>query len=97
MREICSGELVCGRSVRRKRLERGVGLKGNAKAGQAVEPFEEGGVERQTEVGEGVDLNWVVGVVGGEHAGGGCGGFGQRGTLVEDGDAMTAVMQFESE
>jgi hypothetical protein len=42
-------------------------------------------------------MEWrgVVGIVCGEHTGGGDGGFGERIGAVEDGDAGAAMMEFE--
>lgn len=39
----------------------------------------------------------VVGIAGGEHAGGGGGCLGEGSAAVEDGDAGSAVMEFEGE
>ena len=80
-----------------KGLQGGVGLEGDADAGESVEAVEEGGVEREAEVGERVELRRVVGIVGGEHSGGGGGGFGEWSGAVEDGDADAAVVEFEGE
>jgi hypothetical protein len=78
-------------------LQGGVGLEGNAEAGEDAEAVEEVGVERDTQVGEGAELGRVVRIAGGEHSGGGGGGFGERDGLIQHADADAALMKFEGE
>lgn len=52
-------------------MEREVGLKWNATIGDVCDVFEKGGVEGKREIGKSLQLGWVAGIVGGEHAGGG--------------------------
>ena len=42
-------------------------------------------------------LRGIVGIAGGEHAGGGGGGLGEGSAAVEDSDAGSAVVEFEGE
>jgi hypothetical protein len=98
MVEVVRGEdVVGGGDVVGKRLQGGVGVEGNANAGEFADAFEEGGVEREAEVGERTELRGVVGVGGGEHSGGGGGGFCERGVALEHGDAEAAVVEFKGE
>ena len=48
--------VTCGWAAGRERLQGGVGLEGNADAGEDMEAVEEVGVEREAEVGEGAEL-----------------------------------------
>jgi len=97
------GEFVCGeyvggsRDVRRERLQGGVGVEGDANAGEGVDAIEKGRVEVEAEFGERTQLGGIVGVVCGEHSGGRGGRFGEWGGAVEHGDAEAAVVEFESE
>jgi hypothetical protein len=61
----------CAGGARRESLERGVGLEGDADAGEDVELIEKVGIEREAEVGKGTELRWVMRVVGGQHSSGG--------------------------
>jgi chromosome segregation ATPase len=74
-----------------------VGLEGNTDAGENAEPVEEGGIEREAQVGKGAKLGRVVGIADGEHSGGGSGGFGERGGLVQHGDTDAPVMELKGE
>jgi hypothetical protein len=70
--ELCGGEfIVCGGDFGREGLQGGVGLEGDANAGESVEAVEEVGIEREAQVGEGAESGRVVGIAGGEHSGGG--------------------------
>jgi hypothetical protein len=96
--EVVGGEdVVCGGDVRGERLQGGVGVEGSAETGEGVESLEEGGVEREAEIGEGAEVRRVVGVCGGEHAGGGGGGFGEWVVAIEHGDAEATVVELEGE
>jgi hypothetical protein len=48
-----------------KGLQGDVGLEGDANAGENVEAVEEGGIEREAQVGERAELGRVVGIAGG--------------------------------
>jgi hypothetical protein len=78
-------------------LEGGLGLEGDAEAGEALDAVEEVGVEGEAVGGEGQERGRVVGIEGGEHAGGGGGGVGEGGVALEDGDPVAAGVEFESE
>ena len=71
------------------------GVEGNGDAGQMMQAVEKARVELEAEVGEGMELGSIVWVGGGQHAGGGSGGFGERSSAVEHGDMGAAVMEFE--
>ena len=60
-----------------------------------MQATEKARVELEAEVGKGMELRSIVWVVGGEHAGGSGGGFGEWSSAVEHGDTDTAVMEFE--
>jgi hypothetical protein len=62
-----------------------------------LEPSDVVGIERDAEIGEEAELGRVVGVVCGEHTGGGEGGLGEWGTPVEDSYAGSAMVQFKGE
>ena len=62
-----------------------------------MQAIEKARVELEAEVGKGMELRGIVRVVGGEHAGGSGGGFGEWGSAVEHGDTGAAVMEFEGE
>lgn len=101
MSKVCWGEFVawltCFENAWRNGLKGGVGLEGNANTGKNVKAVEEGGIEREAQVGEGAKLGWVVGIACGEHSGGSGGGFGEGNGLIEHGDAGAVVMEFEGE
>ena len=78
-------------------LESGAGLEGDFDAGERVETIEEGWVEGEAEIGEWAQRRGIVGVAGGEHSGGGGGGFGEGLSLLEDGHAEAAMVEFEGE
>jgi len=84
-------------SVRGDGLQGGGGLAVDAMTGERVETIEKGWVEEAAELRELVKLRWVVGIVDGEHAGGGRGGLGERRGTVEDDDGESAAMEFKSE
>jgi hypothetical protein len=94
--EVFGGEFAsCAGDAGREGLQGGVGLEGNANAGEGAEAVEEGGIEGEAEVREGMELEWVMGIGGGEHSSGGGGGFGEGRRLVEYSDGDTAVVEFE--
>lgn len=72
-------------------------MEGNADAGESLQAIEEGWIEREAEIGESSELWRVVGILGGEHAGGGGGGFGEGSGAVEDSDADTPMVEFKGE
>jgi hypothetical protein len=78
-------------------LKGGVGLEGDADAGESAEAVEEAGVEREAEIGEGAELGCVVRIGGGEHSGGGGGRFAEGSGLVKYGDTDAVVVEFEGE
>jgi hypothetical protein len=96
--EVCRKEFaVCGGDTVWKGLQGDVGLEGYANAGENVEAVEEGGIKREAQGSEGVELGRVVGIAGGKHSGGGGGGFGERGGSIKHGDSHAAVVEFEGE
>ncbi len=76
-------------------LNRGVGLKRNGDSRKCLDAVEEGWVALGAEAGEFEDLGRVVGVLGGQHAGGGGGGSGEASSAVDDGDGGSAIAQLE--
>jgi hypothetical protein len=72
-------------------------LEGDESTGEIVEVIEEGGIEREAEVGKGTELGWVVGIAGGQHSGGGGRGFVERGGSLQHGNAYAVAVEFESE
>jgi hypothetical protein len=78
-------------------LDGGVGLEGDLDTGETAEAVEECRVERKAEVGEGLELGRVVGVVSGEHSGSGGRGLGEWSGTVEHGDRQAAVVEFKGE
>ena len=72
-------------------------MEGNSDPGEFVETIEKSCIERQTEIGELTQRSGIVRVAGGEHSRGGCPGFGERLPLIEDGDAESAMVEFEGE
>jgi hypothetical protein len=78
-------------------LEGLAGVEGNADAGELVKAMEEGGIEREAEVGERTQCCGIFGIAGGEHSGGGGGCFGEWLCSLEDGDAEAAAVKFECE
>ena len=98
MGEVFGGEFAtCAGDAGREGLQGGVGLEGNANAGENAEAVEEVGIEREAQVGEGMELVRVMGIGGGEHSGSGDGGFGERRGLVQHGNSHAPVMEFEGE
>jgi hypothetical protein len=89
-------DVICD-DVGWQRLQGVVGVEGDANAREGVEAVEEGGVEREAEVGERAELRGIVGVVRGEHSGGGGGGLGEWVAAFEHGDAEATVVEFEGE
>jgi hypothetical protein len=81
--------------VGREGLQGDAGLEGDADAGQNTEAVEEGWVEVKAKAGERAELGRGVWVGGGEHAGSGGGGFGERGGAVKHCDTDATVMEFE--
>ena len=78
-------------------MQGGVGLEGNANAGEVAEAVEKVGVEGDAEVGEGAELGWIVGIANGQHSGRGGGGFGEGGRSIKYCDMKTPAIQFEGE
>src|SRR5271163_3222939 len=76
----CSGDGLDGR----------FGPHRNFSSGELFYPGEKTGIEAEAELGEFGELRKVLGVVGGEHAGGGPGGFGHGTTALEYDDAEAA-------
>jgi hypothetical protein len=72
-------DVVCIGRTGRKSVQGCVGLEWDADAAESMEAVEKIWIEGQAEVGESAQLRRVVGIVGGEHASGGAGGFGERG------------------
>ena len=107
--EARAGEVVCGKKDVEvgggERGDRGlfydlkgeIGLKGNAEIGERGDVGEVCGVELEREICERLEERGVVGIVGGEHAGGGGGGFGEGGAAIEDGDACAATGELKGE
>ena len=57
VRKVFGSEFVsCAGGARRECLERGVGLEGDAAAGEGMELIEKVGIEREAEVGKGAEL-----------------------------------------
>jgi hypothetical protein len=78
-------------------LDGGVCLEGHFDTGEGTNAIEECGVKQKTEVGEGLELRGIVGVVGSQHSGCGGGGLRERGGSIEYGDRHTAVVEFKGE
>jgi hypothetical protein len=78
-------------------LDGGVRLEGHFDTGEGTNVVEECGVKQKTEVGEGLELWGVVGVIGGQHSGCGGGGLRERGGSIEYGDRHAAVVEFKGE
>jgi len=78
-------------------LEGSFSLYRDGEAGEGFDALQEGWVESDAELREREQGGWVVGVVGGEHPGGGGGGVGERGVAFEDGDAGATGVEFEGE
>jgi hypothetical protein len=95
-REFFWGEEV-GLGGRIYGLEGDVGVEGDLVARKGLEAVEEGWVEGEAEIGEGAKLRRIVRIASGEHAGSGGGGFGEGGAAIENGDAGSAVVEFEGE
>ena len=62
-----------------------------------MEPVEEGRIEREAQVSEGAELRQSVGIAGGQHSGGGGGGFAEGDGLIQHADTGAALMKFEGE
>jgi hypothetical protein len=78
-------------------LDGGVRLKGDFDTGEGAETVEECGVEKKAEGSEGLEFEWVVGIVSGQHSRGGCRGFREGRGTVEHGDGHAAVVEFKGE
>ena len=78
-------------------LEGGVGLVGDGEVGEGFDALQEGGIERDAEAREREKRGGIVGVFGGEHAGGGGGGVREGGVAFEDGDVGSAGVELKGE
>ncbi len=78
-------------------LDGGVGLIGDGEAGEGLDALQEGGIERDAEAREREKRGRVVGIFGGEHAGGCGGGLRKGGVAFEDRDAGTAGVELKGE
>ena len=76
-------------------LEGEAGVERDLVAGERLETVEEGWVKGEAQTGEGAKLWGIVRIVGGKHAGGCGGGFGEGNGAVEDGDAGSAVVELK--
>jgi hypothetical protein len=78
-------------------LDGGVGLEGNAEAGERFHAVKKVGIERDAEAREGKKRGRVVRVFRGQHASGSGGGLTHCGAGVEDGDTSAAMVEFQRE
>ena len=76
-------------------LQGQAGLKGDGKSAELFDPGEELWVEREAAPGEGDQLRGIFGIFGGEHTGGGGGGFKQWGVGFHDDDPGAAMVEFQ--
>jgi hypothetical protein len=103
-KRVAGQELIKGGAVKRVAktpglfdvaLDGGVRLEGHLDSREETDAVEECGVKQKTEVGEGLELWGVVGVVGGQHSSCGGGGLRERGGPIEHGDSDAAMVEFK--